>query len=34
LPVCPAGISLCKQIDNTTSTSGVGPEIPKESKPH
>lgn len=25
-PVYPAGISLCKQIDNTISTSGAGPE--------
>lgn len=25
-PVYPAGISLCKQIDNTISTSGDGPE--------
>ncbi len=33
-PVCAAGISLCKQIDNTMSTSGAGPEILKESKFH
>lgn len=31
-PGCGAGTSLCKQIDNTTSTSGVGPENFKKTK--
>lgn len=31
-PGCGAGTSLCKQIDNTTSTSGIGPENFKKNK--